>query len=167
MGESKGCDLDMYNDVCHTQFESASKERQELREMLQKIFNRLFVSNGDRALTELVRDNRESRKRLAEEFKELEGKFDGHVSAHEALVEALSETQQIVMPENVTETPPEMKEPVKTTKISFFRGLFSGENITAMDVLKLGSAFLIIAGLGAVLMKLSSLVSAIRTIPQP
>ena len=74
----------MYDDVCKGQFDSVRTEIASVKEEVQKVFNRLFVTNGNRPLVEEVRDAKESSKRT-------EAKLNEHVdSNHEGSSKKLS-----------------------------------------------------------------------------
>ena len=148
----KECKEGMYEDTCKDRFDAIDAGnleikgligdfRAEIKELaadLKHVHNRLFVSNGKRAVVELIRDNK------------------NEIARHVA-----SDTEHKLREECVNPFP--TKEEIKgPRKIKILSGLFSAENYTPIDILKIGLAVVGCVLLFGVLMKLLHLQSIIN-----
>ena len=125
-GENDGCEI--MNEECMREFRESRKERSEIKQALDHITKRLFHSNGERAMVELIRDNAMELQRHKQEHERTDsGKF----------------------------APVQEKEPaMRTRKINMFKGIVSAENYSATDIIKIAAATVICLLLSGVIMKL-------------
>jgi len=124
--QGDGCEK--MTEQCMKEFEDSRLERQEIKQTLDHINKRLFQSNGERAVVELIRDNKME---IARHIKE-------------------THRQDAVAPP----ANPQRDEPVRTRKIKMFKDIVSAENYSATDIIKISVAVTICVLLIAVIFKL-------------
>ena len=119
--------LEMYKEICSKRFTDLEGKIDKIGLVVASIDKKLFKSNGQRAMVELVRDNREALKR--------------HVENHDYI-----EVNQTKKPSN------EVKKNSDIIKIMDFKnGLF--KNVEPIDVIKTVFAFIIAIGMALSLLK--------------